>query len=78
MPTLERFKKQSEELIRDIQVYQSQPDLVNPYRVIEGIAEVLKISSTIILPQTQTLKLVTFGIKLFSAFLNGYSKGKNE
>lgn len=78
MPSLESFRKETNKLITDISVYESQPDLVNPYRVINGLSEVLKIASGIILPQTQALKLVTIGIKLFSAFLSGYSEKKSS
>lgn len=78
MPTIDKFLKESDRLLTDIHVFQSQPDLVNPYRVINGLSEILKVASGIILPQTQALKLVTIGIKLFAAFLNGYSDRKKE
>ena len=75
MPTVEDFKKSSTELLDEINLYQSQTHLANPYKILGLLADILGTSAVLIMP---VLKVPGSILQISSKILNAYLKYKNE
>lgn len=74
MPSIEDWKQKNTELLDEIEKFEENPDLVSPYKILGGVAQVMIVGAGILLPQTQALKWIVSGLKLFGGFLKGYSE----
>jgi len=74
MPSIKDWKQKKTELLDDIEEFEQNPNLVNPYKILGGVAQVMIVGARILLPQTQALKWIISGLKLFGGFLKGYSE----
>ena len=74
MPSVKEWKKENTELLSDIEKFEKNPDLINPYKLLGGVAQVMIVGAGILLPQTQALKWIIKGLKIGGAFLKGYSE----
>ena len=74
MASIKDWKRENEKLLDDIEEYENSPDLISPYKILGGIAQVMVTGAGLLFPQTAALKWIIGGLKLGGAFLKGYSE----
>ena len=74
MPSIDSWKKDTENLLSDIDEYKKNPRLANPYKLLSGLARMIATVAGVLLPQTQALKWIIIGLKGVGGFLKGYSE----
>jgi len=78
MPSIEEWKSKNKGLLEDIDEFQENPDLLNPYKLLKGLSGMMVVVATMILPHTQALKIIVVGLKLLGGFLKGYSEKRAD
>ena len=77
MPTVEDFKRSSQELLDEIKFYQSQAKLANPYKILGLLADILGTSAILIMPILKVPgSILQIGSKILNAYLK-YKKNEN-
>ena len=78
MADIKRWYKNQKILLADLKTFQDKPDLVNPYKLLNGLAGMMATGAGFIFPHTAALKIIVVGLKLFSSFLKGYSEKREN
>jgi hypothetical protein len=76
MPSIEQFKLDTEELLEDIKVFKAT-DYNSDVRLLAQLASLMSVVVSIVVPQTQAVKLIVGGLSLMSKVIKKYASKKN-